>query len=445
MVVFDKISGIWSRLVGNGKDLPLTTRIFHSICLICILALVYNIPLNFFVGLPDIALISAGTLLIVIVLYLASRIKAYTGIGIFIFCSTSLVLFTVNYFLNSGVDGPTDLFFVLVMVIMVAVVPVKRYWIAVTSNILILLVLHYLQYQHGNWVPFTYTRKLDRYVDLSSAYVTVVGVILFTFYVIRRNYEIEKQSAEEKTAEMKVLNDEKNKLLSIISHDLRAPLSNIQNYLELLSQINLNIEERSEIEEQLLLSTRGTLDLLNNVLSWSKNQMDGIKFTRTVVNVSALLSSHLLIFQPIAQRKKITFQMALDPLSEIIANGDMVQLIIRNLVNNAIKFTAPGGTITVTTASENGICRIAVSDSGNGQPVQLSDDIFNLNSGSVPGTGNEKGAGLGLVLCKQFTEALEGKIWFESNVKSGATFFVEFPLYQRQTIETETAKTLTAI
>jgi len=207
----------------------------------------------------------------------------------------------------------------------------------------------------------------------------------------------------------------------------------------------LNIEERSEIEEQLLLSTRGTLDLLNNVLSWSKNQMDGIKFTRTVVNVSALLSSHLLIFQPIAQRKKITFQMALDPLSEIIANGDMVQLIIRNLVNNAVKFTAAGGTINVTTASKNGMCRIAVSDSGNGQPVQLSDNIFNLNSGSVPGTGNEKGAGLGLVLCKQFTEALEGKIWFECNVKSGATFSVEFPLYQRQTIKTGTTETLTAI
>jgi two-component system sensor histidine kinase/response regulator len=432
LTIFNKITNVWCRLVGSEQYLPLTTRIFHSICLICIIALVYNIPLNFFVGLPIVAIISAGSLLLVTAVYLASRIKGYTGPAVFIFCSASVLLFTINYFLNSGIDGPTDLFFVLVMVIMVAVVPVKRYWIAVTCNILILLTLHYIQYQHGLWVSFTYIRKLDRYIDFSSAYVTVVAVILFTFYVIRRNYEIEKKLTEEKTAEMKVLNDENNKLLSIISHDLRAPLSNIQNYLELLSQIDLNTAERAEIEDQLLLSTRGTLDLLNNVLSWSKNQMDGIKFNRKIVDVSELLSSHLLIFQPIAQRKRIILQVEIDPLSKIYSNGDMVQLIIRNLVNNAIKFTAYGGKITVTSSTLGNSCLITVKDSGNGLPAKLSDQIFNLNAESTTGTGNEKGVGLGLVLCKQFTEALGGRIWFNCHANTGMSFFVEFPLLQQE-------------
>jgi two-component system sensor histidine kinase/response regulator len=431
LIVLKKIGRLWSWLVGDVKEFSLITRIFHSICLICILALIYNIPLNAFVGLPVIAAVSAGSLLLVTGIYLLSRFKKQTGVAITAFCAIAIALFTINFFLNSGVNGPTDLFFLLVMVVMVAILPVKRYWLAVSINVLILVGLHYIQFTNGKLVPWTYKNPSDRYIDLTSAYITVVSLVLLTFYILRRNYEIERRSAEEKAVGMKVLDGEKNKLLSIISHDLRAPLSNIQNYLELLGEIKLSSDERLEIEGQLLRSTRSTLELLNNVLSWSKSQMEGIQFNVSAVNVYEMLVPHLHVFSPIAQGKHITLDIAIEQDVDIIANGEMFQLVVRNLVNNAIKFTSAGGTIQVSAISKNGQCIITVKDSGNGKPVQLAEDIFLLNSNPALGTADEKGAGLGLVLCKQFTEAQNGKIWFQCAPDSGATFFVALPIFNK--------------
>jgi two-component system sensor histidine kinase/response regulator len=260
----------------------------------------------------------------------------------------------------------------------------------------------------------------------------VVAVALFGFYIIRSNYESERKSAEQKTAMMRLLNEEKNKLFSIISHDLRAPLGNIQSYLELLTEIDISEEERNKIQADLLQSTRNTLDLLNNVLSWSKSQMQGLKFKLTPLNVYELLSPQLLLFIGIAGSKNIRVEISIDPKLQVMANGDMLQLIVRNLVNNAIKFTARGGRIIISAQQRETCCQLMVKDSGKGSPVKLTTDIFYLNSGSNAGTANEKGVGLGLVLCKEFTEAQNGRIWFNCDSVSGSSFFVEVPLVIKQ-------------
>ena len=418
----------WSWLNGSEAQYPLATRIFHAICLIAIIALSYNIPLNYFVGLPYISLISAVALLLVGGVYYLSRVKKKTATAMLLFCITGNLLFAGNFFLNSGINGPTDMFFILTLIIMVAVVPVTQYWFWVITNLVIVLLLHYLQYSHANWVPNTYAHIQDRYIDISSAYVTVVGVALFSFYFIRKNYDTEKKSAEQKATIMKVLNEEKNKLFSIISHDLRAPLSSIQNYLELLTEVEIGMEERQEIQVQLLQSTRNTLDLLNNVLSWSKSQMQGSSFKLTPVNIYQVLSPQLLLFIGIAGSKKIKVEISINPGLQVMGNSDMIQLIVRNLINNAIKFSTTGGRIIVSGKQENNNCLIMIKDSGNGKPVKLTNDIFYLNSESTTGTANEKGVGLGLVLCKEFAEAQHGRVWFECDSVSGSTFFVELPL-----------------
>jgi two-component system sensor histidine kinase/response regulator len=419
---------IWNRLNGSINQFPLTTRIFHSICLISVAALIYNIPLNYIVGLPFVAMVSAVVCVLFAGLYYLSRVKQKTALAMLVFCFTGNVMFVAVFFLNSGINGPTDIFFILTMIVMVAVVPVRQYWYWVVTNVLIVLCLHYLQYSHPHWVPDSYKEVANRYIDITSAYFTVVAVALFSFYLIRKNYETEKRSAEHKTAMMQLLNEEKNKLFSIISHDLRAPLSNIQSYLELLNEVEINEEERNNIQNGLLQSTRDTLDLLNNVLSWSKSQMQGLSFKLGPLNVYKELSSQLLLFIGIAGNKSIKVDISIDPKLQVIANGDMLQLIVRNLINNAIKFTAYGGRIVISATQYETCCRISVKDSGTGKPVKLSPDIFHLNSNSTSGTANEKGVGLGLVLCKEFTEALNGKIWFECDPLSGTSFSIDLPL-----------------
>lgn len=345
-----------------------------------------------------------------------------------LFCITGNLLFTANFFLNSGINGPTDIFFILTMIMMVAIVPVSQYWFWVITNILLVFILHYIQYAHPGLIPNTYIHSSDRFIDISSAYFTVVAITLFSFYYIRRGYDTERKSAEQKAAMMKVLNEEKNKLFSIISHDLRAPLSNIHNYLELLTEMELSKEEHQALQVRLLQSTRNTLDLLNNVLSWSKSQMMGLSFNLSPVNVHELLASQLLLFASIAHSKNIKLEIFIDPKLNIMGNGDMLQLVVRNLINNAIKFSATGGKIIVSAIQESNQCLIMIKDSGTGKPVKLTQDIFYLSSESTAGTQNEKGVGLGLVLCKEFTEAQHGQIWFECDPVSGASFFVELPL-----------------
>ena len=428
IVLMAHMVGFFQRLTRPGMDFPLTVRIYHSVLLICIAALLYNVPLNLYVGLPWIALASAVTLALVIFLYYLSRYTHYTTISRFIFCLLGNSLFLVNFFLNSGIDGPTGYFFLVLLVVMVAIVPINEYWYWVGSNLALVFSLHFLQYHHPKWVPPTYSTPADRYIDISSAYLTVVVIVLACFYITRRRYEAERLEAQRTAAQLAELDAEKNKLFSIISHDLRSPLALIQNYLELLAQIDLTESERMEIKAQLLQSTRGTLDLVNNVLHWSKSQMSGDALRKEQLPLKALLTTQLELFKTIAVQKQIQLEIVIPQGVIAWGNAEMVQLIVRNLVNNAIKFTATGGSILISASQDLRTTLVAVKDSGDGKPAQLTNDIFQLSSAPTKGTGNESGVGLGLSLCRDYVQLLGGRIWFTCDPESGTTFFVELPL-----------------
>ena len=415
------------KIGGSSHDFPLTVRIFHSVLAICVAALAYNVPLNWIVGLPVIALASGVTGAAVAVLYYLSRFRGHTAVARIVFCIIGNLLFVANYFLNSGIDGPTGYFFLLMLVVMVAIVPVSEYWYWVSCNVMLFLGLHIIQYFDPVTVPFTYPAIADRYVDVSSAYLTVTVMVLACFYIIRSRYETERREAQQNAARLRVLDAEKNKLFSIISHDLRSPLAHIQNYLELLVEYDLSEQEKREIKIQLLQSTKGTLDMVDNVLQWSKSQLGGSKPLVETLNVSALLEPVVQLFSSIANRKQIALEDILVPDATIWGNADMVLLIVRNLLNNAIKFTSPGGKVRISAGQNKNSCLIIVKDSGNGTPAKLNDDIFDFSTVSTTGTANETGAGLGLALCREYTAFLGGRIWFNCDAQSGTTFFVELP------------------
>ena len=418
---------LYKNIGGSANNFPLTVRIFHSVLILSMAALIYNIPVNLFVGLPYIASACVLTLFLVAGVYYISRYQGKTTLARLIFCLTATTLFVANYFMNSGIDGPTGYFFILMMVIMVAIVPVSQYWYWVGSNVLIIFGLHLIQYYHPEWVPYTYKDLADRYFDNTSAYLTVVIVVLTCFYIIRKRYDAERLQAQQNAMRLQELDVEKNKLFSIVSHDLRSPLANIQGYLELLTECEMSDEERHQIQAQLLSSTRGTLEMVNNVLHWSKHQMTGGQSHYLQLEAEAVLATQVDMAVDIAARKQIKLEARLHPETLIWGNADMVQLIVRNLLNNAIKFTSSGGSVTLSATKENGQCLISVCDSGNGHPAQLTEAVFHLSGASTAGTANEKGVGLGLVLCRENTEALGGRIWFSCGEHSGTTFYVALP------------------
>lgn len=129
-----------------------------------------------------------------------------------------------------------------------------------------------------------------------------------------------------------------------------------------------------------------------------------------------------------ASKKDIDLTYEVDPAVNIVADSDMLQLVVRNIVSNAIKFTPANGRIDVSTRRINNECRISIADNGRGIPFEQQMDMFTLKARSTFGTANEKGVGLGLILCKEFTEQQGGRIDFESIPGKGSTFFIFMPM-----------------
>jgi two-component system sensor histidine kinase/response regulator len=432
----------WIKLSGDPSEFPLNARIFHSVCLISIFALSYNVPFNYLIGLPDIALASLVVLLITAGLYYASRIKKRVSESILVINIVGLLLFIVNYLLNSGQRGPTDLFFLLFLLLSIGISPVKQYKIWIPVNIGIMLTLNLIEYLYPEIAPVTYQNRFSQFVDHMSAYAVVASITYFCTDYIRRSYEAERASVAEKSKaielqndqitlqnqELERLNAEKSKLMSIVAHDLRSPLASIQNFLELLTQHELEEKQKLEIENDLLNSTKNTLSMLSKLLDWSKSQLYGVSPHPEYLNLSKAFEITLEIEKSIASVKGITLDYYFDPAITIFADNEMMQLILRNLIGNAIKFTADNGQIIVRAETAPPNCLISIQDNGIGIALDRQASIFSLNADSTYGTKNEKGVGLGLLLCMEFIKAQGGEIWFQSQPESGTCFYISIPM-----------------
>lgn len=439
-----RIHKLLMELPGHPSEFDLNARIFNSVCLISILGLAYNIPFNYFIGLPKIALISFIVLILISGLYYASRILHKVSSSIFIANVVCLALFTLNYFLNSGINGPNDLFFLLILLLNIALSPPAQYKFWVIINLTFLLALHLLEYYFPDFIPYTYSNRFNHFADQTSAYIVVAVIVYFCTVFIRSSYESEKLSALEKSKsieeknlqilkqnqELERLNAEKNKLMSIIAHDLRAPLGNIQHYLELLTEFELDEQEKSSIETDLLNSTKETMGMLSKLLAWSKSQLHGVVAYPTYLNLNQLLENTLHSEKEIAARKGIELNYYFDHNLVIYADADMMQLIVRNFIGNAIKFTSNGGNISLAAEILDNSCLISIKDTGIGISADQKDALFSLKAQSTYGTKGEKGIGLGLLLCFEYITAQNGKIWFESSNQSGTCFYISIPFHE---------------
>jgi signal transduction histidine kinase len=291
-------------------------------------------------------------------------------------------------------------------------------------------------------VQHPFTAGKGQFIDRVIVIPIPVVVIYVIITLIRKNYDNEKKATEKKTRaveeskeqiliqkeQLEQSNIEKNKLMSIISHDLRSPLISIQNYLELLKEYELDSKEREGMEKSLLISTNHAVDMLSNLLNWSKSQMDGASVNLAAVNLIKVLSNTLEMEKVYASKKGIFLSYQISLEIEVMADEDMLQLVIRNLVSNAIKFTPKGGTIFIGTEVLDNECKITVQDNGKGISDDKQEKIFTIKSQPEYGTNNEKGLGLGLALCKEFTERQGGRISFESEIGEGSSFFVFLPV-----------------
>ncbi len=225
-------------------------------------------------------------------------------------------------------------------------------------------------------------------------------------------------------------NASKDKLFSIIAHDLRSPFNSILGFSEILIDNieNFEVKKTEEYIGYINLSAQNTLSLLENLLNWAKTQTGRIVIQPKKIILSSIIQETINISNASAKTKNISLNHIQSDDVEVFTDGNMLKTVLRNLVSNAIKFTHAGGKIDVSAISKQDKVEISISDNGVGMNEETRKKLFNVNTNiTTHGTENESGSGLGLVLCKEFVERLDGSIWVESEEGKGSDFKFTIP------------------
>ena len=240
-----------------------------------------------------------------------------------------------------------------------------------------------------------------------------------------------EENLHESETQLKEVLATKDRLLSIIAHDLRSPFNNITLLSDLLgdSVKRNDVGQSEEYLELINKTTQNTLTLLDNLLNWSKSQTGQLDFKSEKVDVNKVVSQTLELSKAIARTKNIELNYVESDTIQVCSDHKIIKTIIRNLVSNSIKFTKPGGSINVLTTQNETHLEVTVSDNGVGMSPDICDKLFCVNTNMARvGTASEKGSGFGLVLCKEFVEKLGGEIWAESTLDKGSDFKFTIPL-----------------
>lgn len=265
---------------------------------------------------------------------------------------------------------------------------------------------------------------------------------------IRRHFEdmqVVRDDLEERTSELALLNEKlrqseiqleeinknKNKFFSIISHDLRSPFNSLLGLTRLILE-DFDGFSREEIRESLYnlhQVSEGLFNLIEDLLDWSRIQFNRVDFQPSIFNLYEIVSAVVTALKSVARDKNISVVNLVPKNCNVYADPHMVKTIIRNLVNNSIKFTPKYGLIKISSGFDLDDLIISVEDTGVGMTKQIANSLFKIeNKITSSGTEGESGTGLGLLICKEFVEKHNGRIWAKSQVEKGSTFFFRIPV-----------------
>lgn len=279
--------------------------------------------------------------------------------------------------------------------------------------------------------------EIKRQEFISNVLVVVMALVVILLVTVYRSGQRRKrintlllqhqEEMEKRSVELEQLNQVKDKFFSIISHDLRSPISALAGLLDLMDKGAIHSDELPMAIKELRIRFNHTRTLLNNLLDWTLLQMDKINLQPAKISLKNLADENIELIQSL-QSKEIKLTNSVSPTAFAHADSNTINLVIRNLISNALKFTNEGGEIKIASEEQKNEWVISVSDNGVGMKPEVVNMLFDkINPYSTRGTANEKGTGLGLILCKEFVEKNNGRIWVESKEGLGSTFWFTLP------------------
>ena len=276
------------------------------------------------------------------------------------------------------------------------------------------------------------------YITLGTLLVLLIITIL-----VRRSEKIQKKlnkelkihktDLEKNEIKLQEINKTKDKLFSIIGHDLRGPIGAFQGLLQLFRTNEIDQTEFLEHIPKLGTDIDNISFTLNNLLSWGQTQMNGAITKPSMVTLENIVSDNIKLLREIADKKSIKLISRLPENTLVWSDIDQIDIVLRNLISNALKFTPKNGMVTVDAEEKNEHWQISVRDTGIGIDKDIQEKLFGQNSNiTTYGTDDEKGTGIGLSLCKEMVENNKGTIWVESIPQKGSCFYFTVPKAKKE-------------
>src|SRR5690554_412376 len=293
-----------------------------------------------------------------------------------------------------------------------------------------------IDFNHNRWM-FHFSQP--RNFPILSFLILITGsIISILLYLLMKGFwEIENRSRQIRTKnkQLRTLNATKDKFFSIIAHDLKSPYNAVLGFSELLvNHIDkMDKDEISRVGVLIHKSAGSAVDLLTNLMVWSQSHTGRIKFSPEELDSAQMVDEAIYFMEDVATRKNVHIIKNVRPGIMVYADKYMLNTILRNLISNAIKFSHPDGTVTVTVDRNLYDIVFSIADTGVGISDENLNKLFRIDETiSTAGTGEEEGTGLGLILCKTFVDKHKGRIWAESRkssvAKSGTTFRFTIPV-----------------
>lgn len=427
------------KLINLGVDSSLSfeqvrgVKVLNLIALITIVSGAIFLVVNFISGRYILSALNSVTLTAG-ALMLVCHYKGYYDNGyVLLSAAGSLVFFTSSILYHNNME------YYLLLIAVLNVILMKDIRLRIAFG-LINSVGFLFVYQYGhNFHYFPEVGDGRRFVNI---FVWQVLLLIIAWYFniqgVNRQKVIEEKNdlleenklqLEESNRKLQVLNSTKEKLFSIVAHDVRSPIAGVRGVLNLFNSGDMSDLELKDLSGQMVNQLDELQSNLDNLLQWSHSQLGGIEVHATRINLKDLTGEILKLMHHNLSVKRIAVEMHIPDDCVVFADGNQAQIIVRNLISNAIKFSYPGAKIRLSTQTGDSLVALYVKDEGTGIKPEVLDVLFTDQQLATTeyGTQHEKGHGIGLLLCKEFAVKNKGNIRAESEYGKGSLFILELP------------------
>ncbi len=426
----NKIDILVNRIKGDTSVFPEKQRNFNLMVVMAFFTFVIFLIFDLTNTVPMMALVLLVAIGLLALVFYITRVKQKFVLAFNLFQAIAYVFLTLGFLLNEGINGPVIFIFFVSLLVHFASSPSGKTTLFLVWHAVCISSAIIFQYFFPEYIQQAYSTRAFRFIDFLLTAIISLLFFRLVFHSIEkvflRDQEIIKGKSlklEAQQIELKSVLNDKEKLLKIVAHDLRSPLASIREYLNLLENkdMDLDMETRHDLEQRLGKLTDGASEMLQDLLEWTKEK--SVVTVLKPVELNDVLLTLEKTVRPKAEAKRISLSLHIESLStKPIADRRMLTIVLRNLLDNAIKFTPQGGTVKVQVETLKNRVVIKVADNGTGMSDRTKGELFKNMTKSKAGTNNETGSGLGLYVCYDLMQQMNGKIEVDSTPRVGTEF-----------------------